>query len=150
MDPALYANGRKAFLDYLPVTDSGLPPGDQCAGAALMRRVSWGREVELFILDERSCRSADVETICKSDLGPTLPPALRALFDGFGLPLQPPPGCLDALFDPERTMLGAAQKARLKRQLLDSTARFKFIINEVPIQQFFALPYDRWGICRRA
>ena len=25
-----------------------------------------------------------------------------------------------------------------------STATFKVIINEVPIQQYYALPYDRW------
>ena len=41
-------------------------------------------------------------------------------------------------------MLGAAQLARFKRAIKRSTATFKVIFNEVPIQQFYALPYDRW------
>ncbi len=41
-------------------------------------------------------------------------------------------------------MLGPVQKAAFKSALLSSTAKFKFVINEVPIQQFYALPYDRW------
>jgi phosphodiesterase/alkaline phosphatase D-like protein len=41
-------------------------------------------------------------------------------------------------------MLGERQKSLLKTLLARSTARFKFIINEVPIQQYYALPYDRW------
>lgn len=41
-------------------------------------------------------------------------------------------------------MLGAAQKALFKTALLRSRAKFKFVINEVPIQQFYSQPYDRW------
>ncbi len=41
-------------------------------------------------------------------------------------------------------MLGAAQLAAFKRAIKHSTATFKVIFNEVPIQQFYALPYDRW------
>ena len=63
----------------------------------------------------------------------------------FGLPALPPPGCLEALFDPARTMLGPVQKAVLKALLRRSSAKFKFIINnDVPIQQFYGTPYDRW------
>ena len=36
------------------------------------------------------------------------------------------------------------QKQAFKNALLNSTAKFKFVINEYPIQQFWALPYDRW------
>src|SRR4029450_10408342 len=35
-------------------------------------------------------------------------------------------------------------KQAFKSALLNSTAKFKFVINEYPIQQFWALPYDRW------
>jgi phosphodiesterase/alkaline phosphatase D-like protein len=103
----------------------------------------------LFILDERSCRSADVQfTPCGGDLGPTLPLAIRQsspfnLF--FGLPGDAvPAGCLAAINNPSRTMLGPVQKAQFKSDLLSSTAQHKLVISELAIQQFHALPYDRW------
>ena len=40
-------------------------------------------------------------------------------------------------------MLGTLQKAAFKAAL-QSKAKFKFVINGLPIQQFYALPYDRW------
>lgn len=46
--------------------------------------------------------------------------------------------------DPARTFLGARQKRLLKGYLRHSKARFKFIVNQEPIQQLYALPYDRW------
>jgi len=106
----------------------------------------WGRDADIIILDERSCRSADGEAACSStpgspDLAPTLPADLRPLF---GLPSSPPSGCLAAISDPSRTLLGSVQKQLFKNALLSSTAKFKFVINEVPIQQLYALPYDRW------
>ena len=63
----------------------------------------------------------------------------------FGLPGDAvPPGCLTAINDPNRTMLGPVQKAKLKNDLLSSTATHKLIISELAWQQFYALPYDRW------
>jgi phosphodiesterase/alkaline phosphatase D-like protein len=41
-------------------------------------------------------------------------------------------------------MLGSKQLAIFKRAIKDSDATFKVIFNEVPIQQYYALPYDRW------
>jgi hypothetical protein len=41
-------------------------------------------------------------------------------------------------------MLGPVQKAQFKTDLLASTATHKYVINEVPIQEFYVLPYDRW------
>jgi len=41
-------------------------------------------------------------------------------------------------------MLGSAQFARFTQALRNSTATFKVVMNEVPIQQFYSLPYDRW------
>lgn len=140
VDPARYAAGRQAFLDWMPFT-GGTLVDPSCAGNPLFRTFSWGRAVDVIVLDERSCRSAEVAAICGGDLAPTLPAALRTQF---GLPASPPAGCLDAIFDPTRTMLGPVQLAAFEQALLTSTATFKLIVNEVPIQQYWALPYDRW------
>ncbi|HEU4759138.1 MAG TPA: alkaline phosphatase D family protein [Dehalococcoidia bacterium] len=140
VDPALYAAGREAFREYMPL--GNVPLHDPtCAGDPLFRTFGWARDVDVIVLDERSCRSGSVETACQMDLAPALPPAIRT---SLGLPPSPPPGCLEALNDPARTMLGPVQKQALKAALLSSRARFKFIINEVPVMELFALPYDRW------
>jgi alkaline phosphatase D len=148
VDPARYANGRKAFVEYMPLLEMNLPEDPTCAGDPLFRVFHWGSEVDVIVLDERSCRSAQATASCElapgvADLAPTMPPFVRAGFAPL-LPLNPPPGCLAAIFDPTRTMLGPVQKAAFEAALLASTARFKFVVNEVPIQQFYALPYDRW------
>ena len=49
-----------------------------------------------------------------------------------------------AINDPLRTLLGPVQKAAFKADLLASTAKFKIVLSEDAIQQFYALPYDRW------
>lgn len=140
VDPMLMAAGLQAFQEYMPLREpSGWPH-------RLFRIFRWGKEVELIILDERQFRSADAEPSCLlasgiPDPAPTLPPLIRLLV---GLPPFPPPGCVEVLHDPTRTMLGALQKAFLKVALLLSSATFKFIINEVPIIELFGLPYDRW------
>ena len=41
-------------------------------------------------------------------------------------------------------MLGKRQFDRFTGAVAGSNATFKVIVNEVPIQQFYALPYDRW------
>ncbi len=146
VDPARYAAGRQAFLEYMPVREKGLPHDSSCAGDPLYREVKWGSDVEIFILDERACRSADVQfTPCGGDLGPTLPPAVRTTFP-FSLFLtpSPPAGCVAAINDPARTMLGPVQKKKFKKALLKSNAKWKIILSEVAMQQWFALPYDRW------
>ena len=159
VDPARFANGREAFLEYMPMLELHLPdPG--CADDPLFRAFRWGKDVDVIVLDERSCRSADVTAAClvqlgpgvfQPDLAPTLPTFLRVQFGALlppplNLLLQPSPpaGCLAAINDPSRTMLGDVQKTALKAILEHSNAKFKFIVNEVPIQQFYALPYDRW------
>ncbi len=146
VSPARYATGRQAFLEYMPLGGTGLPAGAECAGAPLFRAFHWGQDVDVIILDERSCRSADVGASCVDQSGiedpaPTLPSAARLLL---GLPAIPPLGCRDAIAASNRTMLGASQKAAFKDALRNSTARFKFVINQVPIQQYYLGPYDRW------
>ncbi len=148
VDPDRYAAGRRAFFEYMPISDSylaivpsdGSPPAG-CAGNPVFKKFNRGSDVDIFIPDERSCRSASVEVECQGDLGPTLPSSVRP---SFGLPPSPPPGCLEAINDPGRTMLGTMQKQRLKNALRTSDAQFKFVISELAFQQFYALPYDRW------
>ncbi len=135
---ALYQAGVKAFGDYAPVSWS--------PSRGFYRTFRWGRHLELFFLDERSFRSAKVANECGGDLAPTAPPAVRAAF----ATLIPPLGkavaqsCLDAIADPARTMLGPGQEAAFLQAIRASTATFKVVVNEVPMQQFYQLPYDRW------
>jgi alkaline phosphatase D len=140
----LYKNGVKAFRDYNPVTYS--------AKNGIYRTMRWGKNLELFFLDERSFRSAEADAFgaCNnggsSDLAPTAPQTTRDAFSLLipALANPAPPACLTAINDPSRTMLGARQLARFKQAVSSSKATFKVIVNEVPIQQFYALPYDRW------
>jgi alkaline phosphatase D len=144
----LYRNGVRAFRDYAPVTYS--------RQNGIYRRIRWGRNLELFFLDERSFRSAKASAggTCDNppgsgdpDLAPTAPQTPYR--DTFGLLIPqlqnpPPASCVSRINDPNRTLLGARQLARFKQAVRASTATFKVIVNEVPIQQFYALPYDRW------
>jgi len=145
VDPARYAAGRRAFLEYMPIRPSRVLHDPSCAGDPIYGKFSWGSEVDIFIPDERSCRSGDAETACAGDLGPTLPSSIRTTgFFALFLSPTPPAGCLSAIFDPARTMLGPVQKAKFKQDLAASDAKYKLVFSELGIQQFFANPYDRW------
>jgi phosphodiesterase/alkaline phosphatase D-like protein len=52
----------------------------------------------------------------------------------------PPSACLTRINDASRTMLGARQYQAFTAAIARSTAAFKVIVNEVSIQQFYALP----------
>jgi alkaline phosphatase D len=140
---SLYVAGVKAFTDYAPV---------RTGTDGLYRTFRWGKHLELFFLDERSFRSAKASGggTCNvaggPDLAPTAPAAVRQAFTLLVPSLsQPvPQACLDRIADPARTMLGARQLVRFLRDVRRSTATFKVIVNEVPLMQLFALPYDRW------
>jgi phosphodiesterase/alkaline phosphatase D-like protein len=143
----LYANGVKAFRNYNPITYS--------KENGIYRTFRWGKNLQLFFLDERSFRSslADYGGACDNppgsgspDLAPTAPAANRALFSALipALANPAPPACVAAINDPSRTMLGQKQLSTFESAIKSSTATFKVIVNEVPIQQFYALPYDRW------
>ena len=142
----LYQRGVKAFTDYAPV--------DYSSGDGLYRTRQWGKNLELFFLDERSFRSAKAskDGVCDNpqtgqpDLAPTAPPGVRNAFAGVIPSLAEPvsQACLDAINDPNRTMLGDKQMKDFLHDITHSPARFKVVMNEVPIQQFYALPYDRW------
>ena len=140
----LYATGAQAFRDYAPVGFS--------ARDGLYRSFRWGRHLELFFLDERSFRSgkASAGGLClnsgANDLAPTAPAPVRNGFAALAPTLANPvpAGCLERIQDPSRTMLGARQYARFTAAIAASKATWKVVVNEVPIQQFYALPYDRW------
>ena len=143
----LYADGVRAFLDYNPVTYS-----DQ---NGIYRTFRWGKNLEVFFLDERSFRStaSDYQGVCDNppgsgnpDLAPTAPQSTRQAFSPLVPQFNNPPSqaCLDSINDPNRTMLGQAQLEKFKQAITQSNATFKVIFNEVPIQQFYANPYDRW------
>lgn len=134
----IYDAGVKAFRDFAPVT---VRPG-----TGLYRTFRWGRNAELFFLDERSFRSAKVAKECGGDLAPTAPLAVRKAFAALAPPLAQPvvAGCVDAINAPTRTMLGAPQLAAFTKAIKASNATWKIILNEVPLMQFYALPYDRW------
>ncbi len=145
--PGRYAAGLQAFHDWMPTKTSNSLVDATCAGNPRYFRQKWGTQVEIFQLDERSCRSSQdpVKAACTVgitlDLAPTAPGPLRL---GGGLPAAPPPGCLTAINDPLRTMLGPVQKAQFTADLASSTAKWKIVLSEDAIQQFYALPYDRW------
>ena len=145
-DEARLDAGLQAFHEYMPIDDGDDPE-------EMYRAFRWGKDVELFLLDERSYRSEEAKDACESDgrpdplpgvLAASVPEQYRSGRALLGLTSDVPEGCLAALDDPARTMLGAEQKQWLKDGLSSSNATWKVIVNEVPVQQIFADPYDRW------
>ena len=143
----LYADGVKAFREYMPVTYS--------KSRGIYRSFRWGKNLEVFFLDERSFRDAgaDDNGTCDNppgsgnrDLAPTAPQRIRTAFAAVvpQLASPPPPGCLERINDPSRDYLGAAQFNRFTQAVKRSKATFKVVMNELPIQQFYVDPYDRW------
>lgn len=142
----LYERGVKAFTDYAPV--------DWSSHDGLYRTRRWGKNLELFFLEERAFRSAKAskDGVCDNpqtgapDLAPTAPQSIRSVFAILDPSLAEPvsQACLDAINDPDRTLLGERQLKTFLHDVKHSKARFKVVVNEVPIQQFYALPYDRW------
>jgi phosphodiesterase/alkaline phosphatase D-like protein len=152
-DNGVNVNGRKllkrggqAFRDYAPVRWTKRD--------GLYRTVRWGKNLELFFLDERSFRSANADEggVCNNpqtgrpDVAPTAPQSTRNLFSLVDPSLsQPvPQACLDRIKSPDRSFLGKRQHSRFLKAIKSSDARFKVIMNEMPIQQYYVLPYDRW------
>jgi alkaline phosphatase D len=145
----LFRAGAKAFLDYNPARYK--------PSTGLYRRFRWGRNVELFFLDERAFRSAPASAtpVCNNpvtalpDPLPRLPERLRtSLVTQIGLPpaaaASVSPACQAVLNDPSRTMLGRPQLQAFERAVQRSKATFKVILNEVPMQGLYWDPYDRW------
>jgi phosphodiesterase/alkaline phosphatase D-like protein len=158
VDPEQFANGAQAFFEYLPLRHNAFGPP-----YITHRSMRWGEHVEVFFLDGRQFR--DAELFCNPDPIPDGPETPDTLFSPFvedevlavladpvigplaaNLLLTPSdPDCVDTLLaDPQRSLLGADQLAWLKQGLLDSTATFQIIVNDVPLSALYVTPYDRW------
>ena len=142
----LYDRGVRAFRTYMPVTFSN--------ERGIYRSFRWGKNLELFFLDERSFRSAkasanhacDNPDTGQPDLAPTAPQSTRNFFSALVPSLSNPvsQACKDAINSRNHTFLGGPQLNRFIDAVTNSTANWKVVMNETPIQQFYALPYDRW------
>ena len=142
----LYRRSVRAFRDYMPVTYS--------RKRGIYRSFRWGKNLEMFFLDERSFRSAkasaggtcDNPDTGQPDLAPTAPQSTRNVFAAVIPSLSQPvsQACKDKLNSPNRTFLGKAQRRRFLHAVETSNAKWKVVMNETPIQQFYGLPFDRW------
>jgi hypothetical protein len=129
-------------------------PAHYSKDLGIYRRVRWGKNLELFLLDERSFRSAkasahgacDNPDTGEPDLAPTAPDSKRELFSALIPSLKQPVSqrCKNRINNQNRTMLGQRQFHRFIDDVEHSNARWKVVMNETPIQQFYGLPYDRW------
>jgi phosphodiesterase/alkaline phosphatase D-like protein/2',3'-cyclic-nucleotide 2'-phosphodiesterase (5'-nucleotidase family) len=123
-DTETFNNGVQAFREYMPIQNLQYgATGDVTTAnrAKLYRYNTYGKDAATFMLDTRSFRSAPVASITN----PTDPAQIGAF--------------LAASFAPGRTLLGAAQKADLKADLLSAKAAgitWKFIFCPEPIQNF--------------
>jgi phosphodiesterase/alkaline phosphatase D-like protein len=152
---SIWTAGVKAFREYMPVTYS--------ARDGTYRTFRWGRNLEIFILDERSFRSIRASEIkvdpsapeptahvCENggndDFAPRVPQRIRDVFALVYAPLAAPvpPACVAALNDPNRSMLGSRQYNAFTTAIKNSTAKWKVVINEVPMMEFGINPYDDW------
>jgi len=147
VDRSRYEIGKQSFDEYMPIQDPWSASDPVCAGPTQFRVKHWGLNADIVILDTRSCRSIEAIKICYDpatklpDIAPTLPGLIR---EKIGLKKDPPTGCLETIKDPSRTMLGPTQKSMFKNALLESKAKFKFVITSVNMQQTYGNPYDRW------
>ena len=155
----IHRAGIEAFREYMPVTYS---PAN-----GTYRSFRWGRNLEIFILDERSFRSIHAsevkvdpnapepgaDHVCDNPMGsknadpaPQAPQRLRDVFAFLYPPAANPvpQACLDALNDPSRTFLGKRQYDSFTAAIRRSTARWKVVINEMPILAHYFNPWDGW------
>jgi phosphodiesterase/alkaline phosphatase D-like protein len=142
----LYRRGAQAFREYNPVTYS--------RRTGIYRSFRWGANLEIFLLDLRSFRSASAgaygrcrnPTTRRPDIAPTMPQSVRQRLAKYRPDLADPvpKACTDAIADPRRTMLGSPQFERFAHDIRSSGAAFKLILSSVPIQQFYGFPLDRW------
>ena len=112
--------GRAGHLPHLP---------GEALGALLPRRA---------LLPERQG-----DGCLRGDLAPTLPQAVRDAFAALAPALRTvPPASQQS--PTRRGRYWGRQYAAFTRAIARSTATWKVVVNEVPIQQYYALPYDRW------
>lgn len=147
---ALFAAGVQAFTDYMPVEHS--------KDRGIYSTYEWGKNLEVFVLDETSFRTAPVDELkdkpCtnpvtkRTERMPTASKELRArmasLLKEPSLNAPVSAACTDAINKSGRTILGAAQFEQLQRDLRASKATFKVIASTGPMQKFYVAPYGRF------
>jgi alkaline phosphatase D len=141
----IYRAGKTAFRDYMPVSYTH--------DLGLYRTARWGKNLELFFLDERSFRSAKADAACinpntdEPDNAPTAPQRIRDFFAFLDpeFTWHPSQHCKNKINSPNRTYLGAQQLQQFETDVAKSNATWKVVVNELGIQQYFALPYDSWA-----
>src|SRR5262245_4658453 len=129
---ALYDSSVQAFRNYMPVTYSNKN--------GIYRTARWGKNLEVFFLDERSFRSAKASAngVCDNpqsgspDLAPTAPQSTRNLFSVLVPSLSAPVSqqCKNTINSSQRTFLGEHQLNRFLAEVRHSTARWKVVMNE--------------------
>lgn len=123
-DTETFLNGIQAFREFMPMNFAQYgATGDALTAhrANLYRYTTYGRDAAVFMLDNRSFRTAP--------LPPVTDPTNAAQINSF----------LTGAFAPGRTMIGAAQKAEFKADLLRAQAAgivWKFVFCPQPIQNF--------------
>lgn len=156
---AIQRAGTEAFREYMPVTYS--------PARGIYRSVRWGKNLEVFFLDERtfrSMRASEVKTDpnadplqadhwCDNPIGsrrtdpaPQVPQRIRDLFSIYYEPAKNPvsPECMAAINDPSRTLLGKDQYESFTAAIRRSTATWKVVMNELPILAHYLNPWDTW------
>lgn len=145
INPSVYSVGNQSFSEYMPIRQSslGLEIEDECAGSPQFKVFHWGSDIDLIMLDTRSCRSESTAKICEYHDTPTLPDLVRNTLHSFSQE-KPSKECIDAINSTNRTMLGNTQKSLFEEALFNSSAKFRFVISSVPFQQLYYHPYDGW------
>ncbi len=120
----------QAWYEHMPIRP--YPSGSTAPSVA--RSIDIGELARIHVLDTRQFR--DDQQVCRDGMDPDY---------GFGVYH---PKC-DALAEPSRTMLGAAQETWLEERLRTSTARWNVIATTVPFADFEFLrdgaPYVYYG-----
>jgi len=118
------AQAYRAYYEHMPLRAASIPQGPDLK---LYRNVTFGRLAQFAVLDTRQYRSD------------------QACGDGNK------PAC-DAVFDPQRTVLGSAQEAWLEASLVQSPARWNVLTQQImvaPMDQKsgeeFTMSMDQWG-----
>jgi len=119
----------QAFFEYMPIRVSNAP-GDEFR---TYRRFRYGQLAEFFLIDGRQYRQSH------------RPPECDGTFDPYGLVVAArDQDCVDRLEAEGRTMLGTEQFQWLLDGLAESTARYKFIVNNVPLTSYVVRSADHW------
>lgn len=127
-DPVAYLQRRaqayRAYYEHMPLRTACLPQGPDLK---LYRNVTFGRLAQFAVLDTRQYRSD------------------QACGDGNKVPCE-------AVFDPQRTLLGAEQEAWLETTLAQSPARWNVLTQQIMIAPVdhkagdeITMSMDQWG-----